>query len=82
MKKTIIRNSSYGALALFLLLASGCSSDQKGTQPTTDTDVNAEGSAESPTAATSSAGSGGMGGAASTHAIASDTLAADSSNQR
>ncbi len=82
MIKMIKRIGSCGALALFLLMMAGCSSEQKGTQPTTDSDVNAQGAAESPTAATSSAGSSGMGGAASTHAIASDTLSSDSSEQQ
>ncbi|MBC3540863.1 hypothetical protein ACFSC6_22250 [Rufibacter sediminis] len=70
----------YGGLLLFLGMSSACSPEQKGTNPTTDTDTNTEGAA-SPTAATSSAGSSGMGGAVSTHAIASDTVPSDSARR-
>jgi hypothetical protein len=44
--------------------------------------VNLEEESSSPTGATSSAGSSGMGGSVSAHALASDTLTDDSTQQR
>ncbi|WP_123126511.1 hypothetical protein [Rufibacter latericius] len=72
----------YIILVVFLGMNAACSTEQKGTNPTTDTDNSTEETAASPTAATSSAGSSGMGGAVSTHAIASDTVPSDSTNQQ
>ncbi|WP_181305080.1 hypothetical protein [Rufibacter sp. XAAS-G3-1] len=70
----------YPVLALFLAFGTSCSGDQKNTPSTTDSEAAADGSAESPAAATNSAGSSGMGGAVPIHALASDTLYSDSTN--
>ncbi len=67
-------------LALLLLASQACTQEQ-GTRSTTDTDAARPETTPSPTAATSSAGSSGMGGATNTHALAADTIPPDSANR-